>query len=335
MPRVTARYSVRVSAAQTPSVLDLMRARAAAADGHGGDDGHKVGLAVEGGGMRGIVTGGMLLALRNLGLLNCFDAYYGTSSGSMNLAYTIGGADWDGVSVYYDHLTAGFVRRRQRWKLNQPVLDMNYAFDEVMTRTVPICWDGVRASQRPVYAVLTNVDAVRSDLMDMRTMGDDTMAYLKAGAWMPWLAGRPPVVHGTRFVDGGLLCPDPVYAAIADGCTHVLLLNSSAQGEWPAVPRSRPVLRAVLNRWQPGLGDEYVGVRVRWDRDRAAATFEHDAVLGGAAVRRVATPPGSHHVSQLTHRRDVLFDGVRVGYQAITDLFGDGSRRPYFSLTML
>jgi hypothetical protein len=31
----------------------------------------------------------------------------------------------------------------------------------------------------------------------------------------------------------------------------------------------------------------------------------------------------------------VLFDGVRVGYQAITDLFGDGSRKPYFSLTML
>jgi predicted patatin/cPLA2 family phospholipase len=316
--------------------MDLIRARAATgATPAQATDGRKIGLAVEGGGMRGIVTGGMLLALRNLGLLGSFDAFYGTSSGSMNLAYTIGGADWDGVSVYYDHLTAGFVRRHQRWKLNQPLLDMNYAFDEVMTRVVPIGWDGVRASAQPIYAVLTNVDAVRSDLMDMRTMGDDTMSYLKAGAWMPFLAGKPPVVHGIRYIDGGLLCPDPVYAAVDDGCTHVLLLNSSPQGSWPAVPRSRPVLKAALNRWQPGLGDEYVDVRVRWDRDRAAATFGYDADLDGASVCRVATPPGSHHVSQFTHRRDVLFDGVRVGYQAITDLFGDGSRKPYFSLTML
>jgi predicted patatin/cPLA2 family phospholipase len=316
--------------------MDLLRARAASgAASARGTDGHTIGLAVEGGGMRGIVTGGMLLALRNLGLLGSFDAFYGTSSGSMNLAYTIGGADWDGVSVYYDHLTAGFVRRHQRWKLNQPVLDMDYAFDEVMTSTVPIGWDEVRASTQPIYAVLTNVDAVRSDLMDMRTMGDDAMSYLKAGAWMPWLAGKPPVVHGTRYLDGGLLCPDPVYAAIADGCSHVLLLNSSPQGSWPAVPRSRPVLKAVLNRWQPGLGDQYVDVRVRWDRDRAVAMFGCDADLGGASVCRVAAPPGSHHVSQLTHRRDLLFDGVRVGYQAITDLFGDGSRKPYFSLTML
>lgn len=295
----------------------------------------KLGLAVEGGGMRGIVTGGMLLALRNLGLLGAFDAFYGTSSGSLNLAYTIGGANWDGVAVYYDHLTAGFVRRHQRWKLNQPVLDMEYAFDEVMTRTVPIGWDVVRAASQPIYAVLTDVDDVRSTLMDMRTMGSDAMQYLKAGAWMPVLAGRPPTIHGIRYIDGGLLCPDPLYAAAADGCTHVLVLNSSPQGTWPAMPHSRPLLRSVLNRWQHGLGDQYVATRSRWDEDRAQATFTGDAQVAGVTARRVATPAGAHHVSQFTHRRDRLFDGVRVGYQSITDLFGDGTKKPYFSLTML
>lgn len=298
-------------------------------------DGFKLGLAVEGGGMRGIVTGGMLLALRDLGLLPAFDAFYGTSSGSMNIAYTVGGADWDGLAVYYDHLTSGFVRRHQRWKLTQPLLDMDYAFDEVMTKTVPIGWEAVRASAAPAYAVLTDVDRVRSELMDMRALGDDTMQYLKAGAWMPWLAGRPPVVHGVRYIDGSLLCPDPVYAALNDGCTHVLLLNSSPRGQWPAVPRSRPVLRTALNRWQRGLGDEYVGVRVQWDRDRRAAVFGRDAVLAGASVRRIAASPADHRVSQLTHRRDTLFDGARAGYQTITDLFGDGGKRPFFSLTMV
>lgn len=319
-----------------PSVAAVIHARA------GGDqvDGVKLGLAVEGGGMRGIVTGGMLLALRDLNLLGTFDAFYGTSSGSMNIAYTVGGADWDGLAVYYDHLTAGFVRRRQRWKITEPVLDMTYAFDEVMSRTVPIGWAAIRAEQRPAYAVLTDVDGVQRQLMDMRTMGADAMEYLKAGSWMPWLAGKPPVVHGTRYIDGSLLCPDPVYAALDDGCTHVLLLNSSPQGSWPAVPVSRPLLRTALNRWQPGLGDAYVDVRARWDSDRAAADFTDDVMLAGtsagaAMVRRVAAPAGSHRVSQLTHRRDALFDGARTGYQTITDLFGDGRRRPYFSITLV
>lgn len=327
-------YSVGVDG-DAVTVEQLVRSRTCGATNRVVDGKAKLGLAVEGGGMRGIVTGGMLLAVRDLGLLGAFDAFYGTSSGSMNLAYTLGGANWDGLTVYYEHLTSGFVRRQQRWKLNRPVLDMDYAFDEVMTKTVPIGWDTVRASDVPAYAVLTDVDGVRSQLLDMRALGDETMTYLKAGAWMPWLAGPPPVIHGTRYIDGGLLCPDPVYAALADGCTHVLVLNSSPRGRWPAAPRSRPVLRSVLNRWQRGLGDAYVDVRVKWDRDRAAANFDDDAALDASFIRRVAAPAATHHVAQLTHRRGVLLEGARAGYGAVAELFGDGTKRPYFSLTMI
>lgn len=284
--------------------------------------------------MRGIVSGGMLLALRDLGILGLFDAYYGTSSGSMNLAYVLGGSDWEGMTVYYDHLTAGFVRRNQRWRVNEPILDMKYAFDEVMTHTVPISWPTVQQLEAPAFAVLTDVDNVRTELLDMREMGADAMRFLKAGSWIPWLAGPPPVVDGTRYIDGGLLCPDPVYAALSDGCTHVLLLNSFTQGRWPALPPSRPLLRTVLNRWQSGLGDQYVSVRNRWDADREHADFRSDDVLHGARVRRIAAPKGSHRVSQLTHKRSVLLDGARIGYQTITDVFGDGVRRPYFSITL-
>ena len=314
------------------TVFSLIRARAT------GDraDRNRLGLAVEGGGMRGIVSGGMVLALRDLGLIGTFDAFYGTSSGSLNLAYLHGGSDWDALSVYYDHLTAGFLRRR-RWNVTRPMLDMTYAFDEVIGRTVPIGWDTIRTVDRPVNAVLTNVDLARSEIHDMRQMcsrgGTDGVAYLKAASWLPVLAGPPPVIGGTRYLDGGVLCPDPVYAALADGCTHVLLLNTSPQGSWPAAPRSRPMLRPLLNRWQPGLGDAYLASRVRWDADRMLARYGGDVWMGRSAVLRVATPPGSHRVERLTMRRDLLLDGARVGYQTITDLFGGGTR-PYFSVAL-
>lgn len=40
-------------------------------------DGFKLGLVVEGGGMRGIVTGAMLMGLQDMGLVNVFDSVYG------------------------------------------------------------------------------------------------------------------------------------------------------------------------------------------------------------------------------------------------------------------
>lgn len=50
-------------------------------------DGFKVGLVVEGGGMRGAVTGGMLMQLHSIGMKDAFDVVYGSSAGAMNATY--------------------------------------------------------------------------------------------------------------------------------------------------------------------------------------------------------------------------------------------------------
>lgn len=59
-------------------VLRLLQARLRDGSAPGGrSDGCKLGLVVEGGGMRGIVTGAMCLGLQDMGMLNVFDAVYG------------------------------------------------------------------------------------------------------------------------------------------------------------------------------------------------------------------------------------------------------------------
>jgi hypothetical protein len=45
------------------------------------DDGLRIVLAIEGGGMRGTVSAGMAFALYELGLVDAFDAVYGSSAG--------------------------------------------------------------------------------------------------------------------------------------------------------------------------------------------------------------------------------------------------------------
>ena len=71
-------------------VADVLRARAAAGSSAGrASDPHRVALALEGGGMRGVVSAGMTAALERLGLTPCFDLVVGASAGAINGAALI------------------------------------------------------------------------------------------------------------------------------------------------------------------------------------------------------------------------------------------------------
>ena len=69
-------------------------------------DGFRVALAVEGGGMRGCVTAGMVTAIHYLGLEDTVDVVYGSSAGTVIGAYFITRQlPWFGPELYYDALT--------------------------------------------------------------------------------------------------------------------------------------------------------------------------------------------------------------------------------------
>ncbi len=62
--------------------------------------GARIALAVEGGGRRGAVSGGMALALHELGLSQAFDAAYGSSAGTLNAMWLVSGRVEDGIPTY-------------------------------------------------------------------------------------------------------------------------------------------------------------------------------------------------------------------------------------------
>src|SRR5215216_627721 len=68
------------------------------------NDQYKLGLAIEGGGMRGLVTSAMGTAIERLNLLNSFDIVYGTSAGAFNGAYLVAGQANYGGTIYYQDI---------------------------------------------------------------------------------------------------------------------------------------------------------------------------------------------------------------------------------------
>src|SRR5690242_15780491 len=113
-------------------VLEVLRARRDEGSLPGRrSDGAKVALAIEGGGMRGVISAAMLTELEDYGFKNAFDVVYGCSSGGINGAYFLAGETWYPLSIYYDDLTTKKFVDFGRALRRLPILDLDYAFEHV------------------------------------------------------------------------------------------------------------------------------------------------------------------------------------------------------------
>src|SRR5579884_4151607 len=87
------------------STMDLLKERAYWwRRGNPPTDGRKVGLIVEGGAMRGVISCASLMALEELGLTDVFDEVYGASAGAVNAAYFLAGQAAYATSIYYQKI---------------------------------------------------------------------------------------------------------------------------------------------------------------------------------------------------------------------------------------
>lgn len=198
-------------------------------------DGYKLGLVVEGGGMRGIVTGAMLMGLSDMGLgANVFDAVYGASAGAINSTYYLSGQP-AGLDIYTDHLAAGsrFLSLKRYWS-SAPVMDLDFLLDEIMADTIPLDYQAVIDSELPLKVVASSLTTLNSEVLTDFKDARDLAECLKASANVPEIVGGPRRWRGHDLVDAAVFEPLPIKAALRDGCTHVLALCSRTHSAGPA-----------------------------------------------------------------------------------------------------
>lgn len=241
-------------------VLELIRARKTAGTGPGQhDDGHRLGLAVEGGGMRGIVSAGMLTALDDLGLNRVFDAVYSCSSGAINAAYFLSGESWYPLTIYFDDLnTTRFVDLR-RFVLPGPILNLTYVFDEVLATRKPLDYGSIVDGPAELHVAVSMADTLEpADVSDFDSK-EDLRETLRASCWLPVAVPGAADFRGRPAVDGGVLTAHPSLMALADGCTHLLSLSTKPLKPPPTrFSPSQLMSAAAMERIRRGLGRAYL-----------------------------------------------------------------------------
>ena len=287
--------------------------------------GARVALVVEGGGMRGSVSGGMALALDELGLARAFDAAYGSSAGALNAMWLVAGRVRDGIPTWTDPRLVRALIGRRRVLRGQPVVDVRGLVEERYERLSPGLFAAVLASAVELHPIAT--DVATGEAVDLHGAIADVPTLrlaLRASATLPLLAGPPVALAGRRLTDAGLSAAIPFRAALADGATHVLVLRSRRAGEGVAPPgrAGGALTAAALRRLGPAVAAAY---RTRVEREAAdeALLARHDADPTRApAILSIRPAPGSVVPGRLERDVAVIAAGLEAGRAAALAALG-------------
>jgi predicted acylesterase/phospholipase RssA len=286
-------------------VLRVVRERARAGSLPGArDDGFRVALAIEGGGMRGTISAGMALALDELGLVSAFDAVYGASAGAITGAWLLSRPQ--GLRGWTEPAYARAFIRRSGLLRGRPVADIRALIEELYQTTFPMDFAAVLASPVEFHPLATDtVTGQSTDLRPLLATPADLRLALRASAALPLLAGPPVQLGGRRFYDAGLSESVPYRTALAQGATHVLVLRSRRDpvagpgGRNPVtVPggrgpgrSARLIARTTLRRETPALRATFLGRDARLAADDRRLADYQSALPAPASVTPASVTP--------------------------------------------
>jgi predicted patatin/cPLA2 family phospholipase len=283
-------------------------------------DGLRIALVIEGGGMRGVISAGMALAVDELGLVPAFDAVYGASAGAITGAWLLSRPD--GLRGWTEPAFSRALIRRSAMLRGRPVADVRGLIEDLYQTTFPMDFAAVLGSPIEFHPLAT--DAATGQSTDLRPFLTDAPALrlaLRSSAALPLLAGPPVEFAGRRFYDAGVSESVPYRTALDQGATHLLVLRSRLRGPSTSAHVTGPsradrlFARVALRRETPALLAAFLARDARLAADdRQLAAYE--AASGPPAVLSVRPASGSPEVSRLATDGVLLKAALEAGHAA-------------------
>lgn len=292
-------------------------------------EGSRIALAVEGGGMRGAVSGGMALALHELGLAKAFDAAYGSSAGTLNAMWLLSGRVEDGIPTWTDPKLVDELISKRRFFGSRPIVDIETLVERRYEELSPGLFDAVLTSPTELHPLATDVGTgLAVDLHDRIADGRSLRLAIRSSATLPLLAGPPVEFGGNRYLDAGLSAAIPFQAAIDDGATHILLLRSRRSGEIATTPGgfSGSLMNRLLGRIDPTIAAAFMTRAEREGADEdLLADYDRDPSRT-PYILSIRPAPGSPAPSRLEGDIEVVRAGLEAGRLAAREALAALSR---------
>ncbi|MBC8531333.1 patatin-like phospholipase family protein [Gehongia tenuis] len=180
----------------------------------------KLGLVLEGGGMRGIYTVGVLDRLMEEDIEA--DYVIGVSAGACNGVSYVSRQKGRAYRVDMDYLDDKRYGGISSFLKTKSIFGMDFLFDEIPNHLDPFDYETFLASPCEFVTGVTDVDTGKTVYFTKEHLDHDS-TVIRASSSIPIFA---PMVRyrGGKYLDGGTSDPIPVRKALDDGCDKVIVV---------------------------------------------------------------------------------------------------------------
>ena len=207
----------------------------------------KTGLVLEGGGMRGVFTCGVLDWFMDNGVR--FPFAVGVSAGACNgLSYMSGQrgrAKASNIDLMAEYKYVGF-----RYLLTQGcIMDFKLLFEDFPERIIPYDYPAYFSNPTRFVMVATNCLTGKAEYLEEKQSAARVMDIVRASSSLPYVT-KITYVDGTPMLDGGIVDSLPVEYALSQGYERLVVVLTRNKGyrKYPLLQKALQNRNAEYNR---------------------------------------------------------------------------------------
>ncbi len=186
----------------------------------------KTGLVLEGGGMRGIYTAGVLDVFMDKGIT--FDGVLGVSAGAAHGCSYVAGQRGRNIRYYRKYCNDKRFMSFRNFIFTGDIVGEQFCYHELPEKLEPFDYEAFHKSPVEFYVGCSNVETGKPEyirITDMKTEID----LLRASASLPYVS-RIVKVKGMKLLDGGCTDSIPVKAFRDMGFTKTVVVLTQHRG---------------------------------------------------------------------------------------------------------
>lgn len=206
---------------------------------------YQAGLVLEGGGMKGVYTAGVLDFLMDKGIE--FSSVYGVSAGAIHMCSYLSKQRGRALDVSVDYLDRKDYCSLESLLKTGDLFNVEMGYHKIPEELNPFDYDTFREYQGRAFSVATDIETGRPAYFRLRDLKRD-IDKIRASASLPLFA-RNVRIDGRLYLDGGISDPIPLQKSILDGNRKNLVVLTKEVGYVRRPTEHMGLIRAYYRKY--------------------------------------------------------------------------------------
>lgn len=266
---------------------------------------YQAGLVLEGGGMKGVYTSGVLDYFLDKGI--DFSSCYGVSAGACSLCSFLSKQRERAYRVTVDYLDDKNYCSVYSLLKTGDLFGVDMCYHKIPDELYPYDYDTFNSYQGTFYSVATNIETGKAEYIPVKDMKTDIEA-VRASASLP-LVSRNVEYQGKFYLDGGISDAIPVKRSIEDGNKKTVVVMTKETG-YRRKPASMLGLMKLRYKKHPSV---YEMMKNRHIAYNETLDFIEEQVKAGNVF--LIQPKTKSNVGRIEKDKEKLKDLYEEGYR--------------------